>query len=354
MTVSLVLAGQNSSIEFADFELPQVMQFGGEQLLEVHQLMGGRRIIDALGPSDAPLSWSGVFLTSSGLKRARFCDTLRRTGEQCTLTWDEFSYTGVVSKFEADYTRAGLYVPYKITLTVAEDQTGLITALPTASVSSQIAGDMADAASLTSTIGDSTLTGLMGTVQSTVSSALAAVAPVANGLVSIANTGTALAASVTSTINSAIASATAAVSPALSAINSALSAVSSAQAQVQSLISSAESTVKSIANSASLVVGTPVATMVSKFTSQATAAISLPSLNSLNNILSTTTMNLGALATQGTSTTLQVAGTTLQQIAAQQYGDATLWPVLAAANSLTDPVISGVQTLIIPPQTQSA
>jgi len=46
--------------------------------------------------------------------------------------------------------------------------------------------------------------------------------------------------------------------------------------------------------------------------------------------------------------TLTVAGGNLFQIAAQQLDDATQWIRIAQLNGLTDPMLSGVVTLLIP------
>jgi hypothetical protein len=46
---------------------------------------------------------------------------------------------------------------------------------------------------------------------------------------------------------------------------------------------------------------------------------------------------------------LTVAGGNLFAIAAQQLGDATQWIRIAQLNKLSDPMLSGVTTLLIPP-----
>ncbi len=46
--------------------------------------------------------------------------------------------------------------------------------------------------------------------------------------------------------------------------------------------------------------------------------------------------------------TVQVAGTDLFTVAAQQLGDATQWYRIAALNGLSDPMIFGLVTLQIP------
>lgn len=61
-------------IAFADFEIPERIRFGGNQRLAVHQLPGGRRVVDALGRDDGEICWSGVF-TARMPRRAPVCWT---------------------------------------------------------------------------------------------------------------------------------------------------------------------------------------------------------------------------------------------------------------------------------------
>ena len=51
---------------------------------------------------------------------------------------------------------------------------------------------------------------------------------------------------------------------------------------------------------------------------------------------------------------LTVAGGNLFQVAAQQLGDATQWLRIAQLNGLSDPMLSGIVTLLIPPVSPSA
>ena len=52
--------------------------------------------------------------------------------------------------------------------------------------------------------------------------------------------------------------------------------------------------------------------------------------------------------------TLTVAGGNLFRIAAEQLNDATQWIRIAQANNLSDPVLSGIVTLTIPPPDPTA
>lgn len=48
------------------------------------------------------------------------------------------------------------------------------------------------------------------------------------------------------------------------------------------------------------------------------------------------------------STTITVLGSNLFAIAAEQYGDFTGWWLIAQANAIKDPMLSGQTTLFIP------
>jgi hypothetical protein len=108
-------------VAFQDFEIPSGINFGGAQRLALHRLPGGRRIIDALGPDDALISFSGIFTGSDATLRARSLDELRTSGMVLPLTWDVFFYTVLISAFHADY-RNGWWIPYRITCTVLRDE----------------------------------------------------------------------------------------------------------------------------------------------------------------------------------------------------------------------------------------
>ena len=49
-----------------------------------------------------------------------------------------------------------------------------------------------------------------------------------------------------------------------------------------------------------------------------------------------------------TMTTITIVGGNLFQIAAQYLGDATQWLRIAQLNGISDPMLSGIQTLLIP------
>ncbi len=110
------------SVAFDGFEVPSTIGWGGAQRLTVHKYPGGARTIDAMGPDDRDLSWSGIFLGFDAVSRARAVDAIRIAGVAVPLVWADFAYTVVVQTFEADYREQG-HVPYRLSCVVLVNTT---------------------------------------------------------------------------------------------------------------------------------------------------------------------------------------------------------------------------------------
>ncbi len=107
-------------IAFSDFEVPEHFAVGGKQRLVIHALPGGGRVVDAMGPEDGPIRWSGVFTGQQAAERVRLLERLRRSGKQQTLAWDAWRYTVVVQEFDAEIANTW-WVPYRIQLCIVLD-----------------------------------------------------------------------------------------------------------------------------------------------------------------------------------------------------------------------------------------
>src|SRR5690348_7393804 len=118
MAVTLTLGG----VVFQDFEIPESINFGGDQQLVVHKLPGGGRVIDAMGPDDSDIHWSGRFRGSNAEPRAMLLDYMRRQGSQILLGWSLHRYQVVIREFKADF-RQPYEIPYSISCTVVIDET---------------------------------------------------------------------------------------------------------------------------------------------------------------------------------------------------------------------------------------
>jgi hypothetical protein len=146
MTVALVLG----PILFQGFEVPREIPFGGAQTLAVKKLVGGDRVIDAMGRDDMEIRWSGRFRGALAEGRARALDQLRIAGQQQLLTWSTLRYLVMIERFEASFEQP-FEIPYTISCTVLQDLAAPILAAPV-DVTSQINADLNAAAAIQAAI----------------------------------------------------------------------------------------------------------------------------------------------------------------------------------------------------------
>ena len=130
-------------IVFRDFSAPERMPFGGRHTLKVHKLIGGQRVIDAMGPDDREIAWAGTFWGDNALAQAQELDALRALGQPLGLSWGGGAWTVVIESFLPDVRRLPMCVPYSISCVVA--QNGALGALGAIAqgVDSLVSGDLA-------------------------------------------------------------------------------------------------------------------------------------------------------------------------------------------------------------------
>lgn len=108
------------TIVFADFEIPERINWGGTQKIVSHLLPGGERVFDIMGRDEEPIAWSGIFLGRQAIPDAIALDVLRSRGKVVQLNWGTLSYTVVVESFSAEY-RLKFHIPYKISCKILRD-----------------------------------------------------------------------------------------------------------------------------------------------------------------------------------------------------------------------------------------
>ena len=302
---------QLGDVLFSRYEVPEKITFGGEQMLAMHKLIGGARIIDSMGRDDMPLSWNGWFIGSNAYERARFIDAMRVGGKSFNLSFAEFNYQVVIKQFEADFERF-YKLPYKIVCEVIADNTQPVTTTAVIlDFDETISADIASADAIASVINDAQLT----TNIAALDTAIKTVSTFANAV--------------------------------QSQINSVLVPLAVVQARVKILIASAGNVLSNVATLGGILPNNPVATQVAAITGQIKSSISLPQLYNLNAVLGRIGGNLVSILNTGK--TIAVAGADLYHLATVNYGDPMAWTTIANANKLTDPVVIGVATLRIPP-----
>lgn len=179
MTVTLTLGG----VVFTGFEIPETINFGGEQKLTVHKLPGGRRVIDAMGPDDADVRWSGRMRGSSSEQRAMLLDFMRRRGQKVLLAYSLHRYQVVIRSFEANFQNP-YEVPYTIACTVERDETQAVASVAFG-FAAALASDLAAATGLTDLIGEDAVQQAVTAVVGAVSNYQAGV-PSATNAISVA------------------------------------------------------------------------------------------------------------------------------------------------------------------------
>lgn len=179
MTVNLTLGG----VVFADFEIPERINFGGGQMLSVHKLPGGTRVIDAMGPDDEDIRWSGRFRGPSAEQRGFLLDFMRRSGQQVLLTWSLHRYQVVIREFKADFQQP-YEIPYSIACTVVLDETQAIAQAAIGFIEA-MAADVVNAVGLGGVIGSSTINAAVTGVAAAFSNYQAGVPNTTNALAGI-------------------------------------------------------------------------------------------------------------------------------------------------------------------------
>ena len=108
------------NVAFRDMEVPEKIRFGGRQRLAVQNIIGGGRVVGALGLDDGEISFSGIFSGQDAAARAQLLDIARAQGSQMPLVWGGFYYLVVISSFVAEYRRPNL-IPFAVTCVVVSD-----------------------------------------------------------------------------------------------------------------------------------------------------------------------------------------------------------------------------------------
>ncbi|MGH8220880.1 MAG: hypothetical protein ACREUT_20285 [Steroidobacteraceae bacterium] len=295
---------------FQDEEVPEEIAVGGEQRLVTKELIGGIRVVDAMGRIDDDLEWSGwLFGADAGARRA-LLQSYRVAGTALTLAWSDLRYQVIVKRFSARFKRQYLYA-YQISFEVIADLTSTAGSGASSSIDEAVSGDLDTANTLASSVNDTGLTSLM----SGLSSAVGMVASFSGA------------------------------SP--SALNSVLQPLGATSERVATLQTSGDVSLQSAPGFAGIIAGGAGADMAMTFSAQFAAAQQLSSLAQLSGVLGRMNRNL---ASAGSSdNTVTAAGTDLFSLSASQYGDATDWTTIAQANGLTDPFVSAGTDLVIPP-----
>ena len=334
-TVALTLQTPAGAFVFTGAEVPERIRHGGTQALSIDRMIGGRRIVRPMGPDEDDITFSGIF-AYQGTARSDFLDSVRRRGDLCTLSWDNRRMSVIVSAFRPDY-RKPYEIGYTITLSVVSNQTALVNAVPAVTPAQQLAVDAGSLAQKSACLGNSTLSVISSSVSSALTAMQQVMQPVAGGL---------------KPITAAVGQAAACAGQIANQVETATAAVAAPIAQLlantQALITNTETAISEAASFGGILPGNPVAQSVGTFLSQVNSIAQLPAIYEIQSVAGRMQSNLALANPAASAKTVTVAGGNLYDVAAKQLGDATRWTDIAKANGLTDPQLSGINTLQIP------
>ncbi|WP_426102893.1 hypothetical protein [Pseudomonas sp. PSPC3-3] len=299
--------------EFTGLEVPESVSPGaGKQQLVIHKMVGGKRKVDVLGVDYDNLSWSGWIIGATAGDRVSELETMRDVGAPLTFSMDGYYYSVVIQsftpRFEHVYRR-----PYTIELVV-------VSSLDTPVTENALAGTLDNL--INSDVGESL------------------------GLASIINSSSV--SSAIDTVKSAVSQVQGFANATIDTVQTVIRPLVAAQAVVQSVIAQVGASVNDITTLGGLIPGNPVAQAANNVLRQGAALTQLAPLYQMQSVLDRMQKNVlsGPLA-NGTSS-VTTSNSSLQRVAADAYGDQSRWTEIAAANSITDPRLDGIQTIKIP------
>lgn len=308
-TVTRLILGD---FEFLGFEVPTRLAFPGKQKTVIHQMIGGKRTIDVLGTEYDPLTWSGIITGAQSNDRVMALERMRDAGDQVIMTLDGYSFTVVITSFTPSYDF--IYRrPYTIEVAVVSrnDSPLRVDAL-TGALDALVNSDVGKALGLSDIIDIQSVTDAVSAVQSAVS----LVQDIAHAVVGTVQT---------------------IVRP-----------IIAAQVLVQQSINQLEAAANDITSLGGLVPGNPISKTISNLLQQADLTTRMPALYQLQNVLGRLNKNVTSGQTADGVRSITLSGGNLYQVASDQYGDPSLWNSIASANNLTDPQLTGINTLTIP------
>lgn len=140
VTVSL------GGVALQGFEVPEKIIISGGQRIAVHDLIGGARVVDALGSDGGQIEFGGAFSGDDAAIRAQLLDGATALGAAVPLYWDSFFYMVVIEKFKVNYEKPW-WMPFTLSCAVVLDPAAVVAGLVD-SAANLIAGDVSSALSL--------------------------------------------------------------------------------------------------------------------------------------------------------------------------------------------------------------
>lgn len=301
--------------EFMEFEIPEELPFGVTQTIRAHKFVGDGKALDAMGADQKPMSWSGRIRGPDAIARARKLKRMTERGLEVPLTWGDLAYTVLIEAFDAQ-PQSPREVPYNITVQVLRDDASPTAGAAPISATSAVKADGKKLTGLAKVLNDPKLIASVQKVNAAISAA---------GDLAVASKAV---------------------------LNTVLAPGISVQDRLAGLTVAAESVFRGQEALGGVLPGLPGRELVAGFASTLRAAQDSASLYEASAFMGRIEVNVGSLSTSGSR--VVVAGADLFEMARDAYGLATAWDTIARANGRSDPRVTGIAEIVIPPSAVDA
>lgn len=284
------------NVVFSVDEAPDELPIAITQALRVSDLIGGKRVIQAMGTVWKPLKWEGYFFGINSQYRARLLSRMMAEATVQRLTYLSYALDVVIEEFTANYQHE-YEIKYEIMVQVLNDASGVVSYANPLSVDAQITQAVTRASTNIKGMSDTiTINGTKQVISDT-------------------------------------------VTPSFQAMSKALdSAGPAAKATGVSAVLASTSITNAITTAKSVLSAYPVSSTTT----------SLLNITQYINNLNVISKNF---STGQAPKTISLNGGSLYDVASQVYGNPALAVALQTANGLKSPILpSGVlSTIVLPP-----
>lgn len=105
-------------ITLTGVEVPSALRVGGEHNLVVHKLVGGARVIQAMGNDPARQTLAGLFTGPNAQARALSIEQMRAAGSEIAFSAAGLSQRVRIASFWYTYQEKGAVIPYELALEI--------------------------------------------------------------------------------------------------------------------------------------------------------------------------------------------------------------------------------------------
>ena len=131
---------------FDGFSTPANLPGGGKQKVNKHQMSDGTRVVDAMGPDDDDVEWSGLLVDDFAVEIALGFDAARKAGQELNYSWAGEDRTCVITEFTYKVEKVQV-VNYTIKIMFTDSSSGGLGGI-IATATSLIASDLSAALSI--------------------------------------------------------------------------------------------------------------------------------------------------------------------------------------------------------------